>query len=94
LSAKEQLKKSLSGVPFVAQYKYLGVILNKTLQPIAHLAHLQEKLTKFQRMSFILRAHRAPVHILQMLWKVFQVSSLSYAGFLSLPILSSETAFL
>lgn len=62
---------AVSGVTIVTEYKYLGVILTKTLSPTRNLQRVADKLVKFQKMSFILRAHKAPPHIIQTLWKVF-----------------------
>ncbi len=47
----------------MAEYKYLGVLLTKTLSPYHHLQRVADKLAKFQKISFILRAHKAPPHI-------------------------------
>jgi hypothetical protein len=47
LSADELRQKTVEGVPIVAKYKYLGVYLQKNLQPSAHLDFLKEKLKKF-----------------------------------------------
>jgi hypothetical protein len=55
---------TVSGVPIVAEYKYLGVILTKTLSPSRQLDRVAEKLAKFQRMSFIVGAHKDPPHII------------------------------
>ena len=75
-------QKTVADVPIVATYKYLGVHLQKNLQPTVHLEYLREKLARFQKMTFILRAHNAPQSVNQMLWKVFQLTRLNYAGFL------------
>jgi hypothetical protein len=71
LTARDTTLNEIAGVPLVQSYKYLGIHLTKNLQPGVHLQHLRDKLVKFQKMSFILRAHRAPPHLMLTMWKVF-----------------------
>ncbi len=44
LSASEVQLAAIQGVPIVADYKYLGVVLNKTLTPNLQLDRMTEKL--------------------------------------------------
>ncbi len=40
----EQNTRHIFGIPIVKQYKYMGIILNKRLEPTEHLTELQRKL--------------------------------------------------
>jgi hypothetical protein len=72
------------GYPVVTSYKYLGVYIDDSLSMKFHLAHLQKKLCKFEKMVNILNWKKAPLMIRLTLWKVFAGQYFYYAGFAQL----------
>ena len=55
LTAKEIKEDNILGIKLVETYKYLGINLDKRLEPTNHLEHLNKKLEKFKKMTNILR---------------------------------------
>jgi hypothetical protein len=47
-------KKKIYDIPFVKEYKYLGVVLNKKLNIKAHLKDIEEKIARYEKMQKIL----------------------------------------
>jgi hypothetical protein len=45
----------LLDIPYVENYKYLGVCISKNLKISVQLEKIEEKLKKYEKMSFILR---------------------------------------
>ena len=51
----EIINRQIEGIPFVLQYKYLGISFDKMLSTAPHLNHLEDKLKNFKKMALILR---------------------------------------
>lgn len=55
LTKYERKHENFHGFPYVKCYKYLGIILSKSLNMNLHLATLEEKLSRYKKLSLILR---------------------------------------
>ena len=71
LSKKELMEKDILGIPYVPQYKYLGVIISKNLKFEQYIEKIKEKSQNFKRMSYILRKNNARPKTLLHTWKLF-----------------------
>ena len=68
LSKYQREQKAIKDIPYVKEYQYLGITVNRAFQPKPHLSKLKEKISKFDKLMFILRAQKAKPFQIRNLW--------------------------
>ena len=82
LTQQEIKEDNVLGIKFVDSYKYLGIQLDKRLQPSYHLEVLSKKLEKFKKMTNILRFQRLSSKTLKFVFTIFAQATLNYGNFI------------
>ena len=91
LTQKEKNTISILDLLYYTHYEYLGIILNKNLNPNKHIEKLKLKLKKFKHLNIILRLQGVNQHIIIKTWVIFALYVINYGCFIFLLLISNQS---